>query len=109
MREYILIKDYLKRMANIHKGQVFVGKTKNSYLVGPVINDKFDEFSFYKRITSSTVVRIKDYKKISKKKALELVDSNYDELKHNEMLEIFTDGHIVKHKIIPLQGDKNEE
>ena len=36
MNKYILIKDYLKAKEIIYKGQVFVGKTKNSYLVGPL-------------------------------------------------------------------------
>ncbi len=109
MSNYVSIKQYLKKRTLFNAGMIFVTKTKNSYLIGPFVDNKFDELTFYKRITSSTVRGIRDYKNINSKKAMELINMYKETLASNEILEVFYDGHMSKHKIIPLPGDINEE
>lgn len=105
---YILLRDYINGETKITNQKLFIGKTRRSYLIGPLINEKFDSDSFYKRIISSTICDKKTYRRISKFKIQKLVDKYYDMLSDNEMLEVFKDDKIVHHKIIKVVGVDNE-
>ena len=63
---YLFYSDYLKKR-NIKNKSILIAKTKKSYLIGPLINSKFDEKSFYKRIKSNSIYTFKIYKKMFKK------------------------------------------
>ena len=51
LKNYLFYKDYLKNR-NIDNIEILISKTKNSYLIGPIINNEFDEKSYenYKKI-----------------------------------------------------------
>lgn len=105
---YILLKDYISGKAKVTNQKLFVGKTRKSYLIGPLINEKFNSDSFYKRIISSTICDKRTYRRILKFKTQKLVDKYYDMLSDNEMLEVFKGDKIVHHKIIKVVGVNNE-
>ena len=89
--------------------EILVSRTKTSYLVGPLINQKFDSNSFYKRLISNSIYSLKIYKKMSCFKCKKLIDMYKGFLSDNEVIEIFKDGSFTKHKIIKLPGDNNEK
>lgn len=105
---YIFYKDYLKTK-KINEASIFISKTKKSYLIGPKINEKFDEISFYKRLISSSVYTTKIYKNMRSKNAKKIINNYYNKLNNNEVIEIFKDGNINIHYIIPLPGEEYEE
>ena len=59
---YLFYSDYLKKR-NLKDKSILIAKTKNSYLIGPLINSRFDEESFYKRIKSNSIYTFDIYKK----------------------------------------------
>lgn len=101
---YILYKDYLKKR-DVENKCILISKTNNSYVVGPLINEKFDEESFYKRTISNSIYNPKIYKKISEKKCLDLIAKYQSKLSSNEVIEVFKNGEIIVHKIICVPGD----
>lgn len=105
---YLFYKDYLKKR-NVENENVLVSKTKNSYLIGPIIDEKFDEYSFYKRIISNCIYTQKIYKKTNNKKILNLINIYKDKLNDNEVIEIFKNNSFVFHKIIKVPRDNNEK
>ena len=60
---YLFYSDYLKKR-NLKDKSILIAKTKNSYLIGPLINSRFDEESFYKRIKSNSIYTFDIYKKM---------------------------------------------
>lgn len=60
---YLFYSDYLKNR-NIENKSILIAKTRKSYLIGPLINSKFDEKSFYKRIKSNSIYTINIYKNV---------------------------------------------
>ena len=104
---YLFYSEYLKGKSLQEKG-ILVSKTKTSYLIGPLLNKNFDNNSFYKRLTSNSIYSLKIYKKISCFKCKKIINKYRDDLSDNEVLEIFKNGSIVKHKIIKVPGDNNE-
>ena len=60
---YLFYSDYLKKR-NLKAKSILIAKTKYSYLIGPLINSKFDEDSFYKRIKSDSIYTLNIYKKM---------------------------------------------
>ena len=107
-RNFLFYTDYFKNK-NISNKSVLVAKTKNSILVGPLLNKHFDEYSFCKRIASNCIYRKSIYKKIYSKKRLKIIDCYKNELKDNEVIEIFSNGLIQNHKIIKVPRDINEK
>lgn len=105
---YLYYKDYL-RNRKIDNQTIFVSKTSNSYLIGPLIDSQFDEKSFYKRIKSNSIYLPKIYKKMFRRRCLFLIDKYKKSLKSNEVLEILKNGPLIVHKIIKVPGDFNEE
>lgn len=105
---YIYYKDYLKKR-KIENEIIFLSKTNNSYLIGPLIDVRFDENSFYKRIKSNSIYSTKIHKKILKRKSLFLIKKYKDCLNSNEVLEIFKNSTLIVHKIIKVPGDINEK
>lgn len=108
MNSYISIKDYLKN-GKTDNGNIFVGKINHSYIIGPLINDEFDEVSFYKRLMSSSIYDASLYKNVSKYKAFKLINRFYGDLGSNQVLELFRSGKIVKYDIISLPGGLYEK
>ena len=106
--KYKFYKDYLKNQ-DINEEQIFISKTKVSYLIGPKINSEFDLHSFYKRITSSSVCGINTYKNIYKKNVEKLIDKYIDTLGNNQILELFKNNTYTIHTIIPIPGGKYEK
>lgn len=102
------IKDYLKNKIILDE-EIFVAKVKNAYLIGPKINKEFDLESFYKRIISSSLFELKNYKKLSSSKAQKLITQYIDDLENNEVFEIFKDGKILRHKIIKVPVGYDEK
>ena len=70
---YLSYSDYLKKR-NIKNKSILIAKTKKSYLIGPLINSKIDEESFYKRIKSNSIYTFKIYKKMFRKKSNFLIN-----------------------------------
>lgn len=105
---YLFYKDYFKNR-NIDNKSIIVSKTKNSYLIGPIIDEKFDEYSFYKRIISNCIYTKKIYKNPSNKKILNLINIYKEKLEDNEVIEIFSNNSFVIHKIIKVPRDNNEK
>ena len=89
--------------------EILVAKTKISYLIGPLINERFDNISFYKRLMSNSIYNSNIYKSISNMKCKKIVDEYMSKLSDNEVIEIFKNGDIIKHKIISLPGEINEK
>jgi len=89
--------------------ELFVGKVKNAYLIGPQINKELDAESFYKRTISSSLFELKNYKKLSESKAKKLIELYGINFSNNEVLEIFKDGRVLKHKIIKVPVGYNEK
>lgn len=104
---YLFYSDYMKNK-NLSQKSILIAKTKNSYLIGPLINSEFDGESFYKRIKSNSIYTIKIYKKILKKRCQFLINEYGKMLKSNEVIEVFKNGKILTHKIIKVPGDINE-
>lgn len=102
--EIILLKRFLKnpKLKITNNKAVFVGKTKDSVLIGPYVDDNFDYDAFYKRIISSCIYSKRIYRRISKKTAkkfIEVHNLTYQNIK-NDVLEIFNNGEIIKHNIL---------
>lgn len=108
MKNYIFYREYLYDN-KIIDNSVLISKTKNSYLIGPIINDKFDDYSFKKRMISSSVFDIKKYRRCTKRTALKLIELYYSLLSNNEVIEIFKKGETLKHKIIPVPRGNYEK
>ena len=104
---YLFYSEYLKGKSLLEK-EILVSKTKTSYLIGPLLNKNFDNYSFYKRLTSNSIYSLKIYKKISCFKCKKIINKYKGDLSDNEVLEIFKNGSIVKHKIIKVPGENNE-
>jgi len=105
---YLFYNDYIKNR-NIENKNIMIAKTKNSYLIGPIINSDFHESSFYKRIKSNSIYSLKIYKKISKNKSNCLINEYKDKIKSNQIIEIYKNGDIVFHSILKVPGDDNEK
>jgi hypothetical protein len=105
---YLFYSDFLKGRSLSGK-EILFSKTLNSYLVGPLINKKFDSNSFYKRLISNNIYSLKIYKKVLCFKGQKIINKYKNDLSDNEVIEIFKNGNIIKHKIIKLPGEKNEE
>ena len=104
---YLFYKEYLKTR-NLKNKTILMAKTKNSYLIGPLINIDFNEESFYKRMVSNSIYKKNIYKNISSKKCLELLTKYQNNLVSNEVIEIMKDGNTLIHKIIKVPGAENE-
>jgi len=103
---YLTYNNYLKDRV-IENKLILVGKTKDSFIIGPKIDKNFDENSFYRRIKSNSIYNPRIYKRIKKKKRiLQNLELYSDKLKSNEVIEIKKDGTIIIHKIIKVPGDK---
>ena len=106
--KYILYKKYLKSQ-KVNDEQIFFSKTSDGFLIGPKINDDFDEYSFYKRVISSSVYNKNKYKSCLRRKASELIEKYEKHLKNNEVIEILKNGEEVKHKIVSVPGGNYDE
>ena len=107
-RNFLFYTDYFKSK-KISKKTILIARTKNSVLIGPLLNENFDEYSFYKRVASNCIYKKSIYKKIYSKKKLKMVDCFKNKLKDNEVIEILSNGSIQKHKIIKVPRDINEK
>ena len=84
---YLFYKDFIIKNKRLEKG-ILISKIKHSYMIGPIINKNFDERSFIKRLTSSSIYSIKNYKNFNKRMVTKLINKYYDLLGNNEVLEI---------------------
>ncbi len=105
---YLFYSDYFKKR-NLNNKLILVAKTKNSYLVGPLINLNFDEKSFYKRIKSNSIYTFNIYKKIFKRKCNILINKYINDLNDNQIIEIYKNGEVILHSILKVPGENNEE
>ena len=99
---YLFYSDYLKKR-NLKAKSILIAKTKYSYLIGPLINSKFDEDSFYKRIKSDSIYTLNIYKKMFRKKRNNLIEKYMNDLKNNQIIEIYKNVEIVKNSILKVQ------
>ena len=102
--EIILLKNFLKnpKFEIMNNKAVFVGKTKDSVLIGPYVDENFDFEAFYKRIISSCVYSKRTYLRISIKMAKKYIETHnikYQSITNNVM-EIFNNGEIINHNIL---------
>lgn len=104
---YLFYSDYLKGK-DIAGKDILVSKTKDSYLMGPLLNKNFDNQSFFKRLVSNSIYSLKIYKKMSYFKCEKMINKYKNVLSDNEVIEIFKNGSTVKHKIIKVPGDNYE-
>ena len=105
---YLFYSDYLKKR-DIKDKTILIAKTKKSYLIGPLINSKFDEKSFYKRIKSNSIYTFNIYKKIFKRKCNILIDKYMNNLNSNQIIETYKNGEIIIHSILKVPGEKDEK
>lgn len=98
--KYLFYNEYLKNRNTLGK-DILVAKTRNSYLIGPKINENFLEDSFYLRVKSNSIYKINIYKKIRKSKLKKLEKLNI-KLNDNEVIELYKDGSKVIHQIIEV-------
>lgn len=105
---YLFYSDYLKNRI-IKNKSIMIAKTKNSYLIGPVIDYNFYEESFYKRIKSNSIYTTKIYKRMFKKKCNLLINKYKTNLKSNQVIEIDKKGNIILHSILKVPGEDNEK
>ena len=105
---YLFYSNYLKKR-KIKDKSILIAKTKKSYLIGPLINPKFDEESFYKRIKSNSIYSFNIYKKILRRKCNILIDKYMNDLKNNQIIEIYKNGEIVIHSILKVPGESDEK
>ncbi len=99
--DYLFYRNYIK-YRKISKEKILITRTNNSYLIGPIINNKFDEESFYRRLTSNSIYSRRYYKKMFKLTANSLIKKYMDYLNSNEVLEVFKNGDTKIHKIIKV-------
>ena len=83
---------------------ILISKFKRSYLIGPIINKNFDKESFLKRIKSNCIYDISEYKKVSMKKSIQLINKYKDYLHDNEIIEL-NGKKITKYTILKVPGD----
>ena len=105
---YLFYSDYFKKR-NIENKSIMITKTKDSYLIGPIINSDFDEQSFYKRIKSNSIYTTKIYKRMFKRKCNSLINKYKNDLKNNQIIEIYRKGGIVLHSILKVPGENDEK
>ncbi len=105
---YLFYSDYLKER-NIKDNSILIAKTKKSYLIGPLINSKFDEESFYKRIKSNSIYTFKIYKKMIRKKCEKLINEYKINLENNQVIEIYKNGETILHSILKVPGENYEK
>ena len=86
-----------------------IAKTKDSYLIGPIINFDFNEQSFYKRIKSNSIYTTKIYKRMLKRKCNILINKYRNDLKSNQIIEVYKKGEIVLHSILKVPGENDEK
>ena len=105
---FLSIKQFLNNVS-IEGKVIFISKTKNAYLIGPLICENFDSFSFYKRIVSSSLYEKRIYKNVNFKKSMELFSKYCNCLSFGEIIELYKDGNVVKHNFFSLPGGENDE
>ena len=105
---YLFYCDYLKKR-NIKDKSILISKTRNSYLIGPIINSKFDERSFYKRIKSNSIYGVNIYKKMFNRKCLLLINRYANSLKDNQIMEIYKNEEIGLQSNLKVPGKNDEE
>lgn len=104
----LFYRTYLKKRV-ISDENILFSKTNDSYLIGPKINEFFDEKSFFKRLKSSSIYTRGYYKNCSKKVCKHYLDKYLSKLKNNQVIEVFKSGKIVNHSIIPVPKGVNCE
>lgn len=102
----IQLKEFLKNPQNC-KGDIFIGKTRESFLLGPIVNDEFSFGSFYKRIKSSMLYNKNRYKDINLKEIEKILEYHLDEIEDNVMMEFFKDGRVTRHILKKIPGTIN--
>lgn len=102
---YLFYSDFLNDK-KIKDETILIAKTKKSYIIGPLINEQFNIESFYKRIISNSIYSPKIYKKMLKRKCIQLIQKYNCMLHDNEVIEVFKNGKIIYHKIITVPGDE---
>lgn len=105
---YINYKKYLKTK-KINNEIIFIAKTNKSFLIGPLLDENFNEYSFYKRIISNSIYSPNIYKMVFGKKAKNLIQKYSSLLNSNEVIELFNNGNFIKHKIIKVPGGFSEK
>ena len=105
---YLFYNEYLKNR-NLTDKTIMISRTKKSYLVGPLIDTHFYENSFYKRIKSNSIYSTNIYKKLFKKKSIDLINKYKGILKSNQVIEIYKNGEVVVHSIIKVPGEDNDK
>jgi len=106
--KFLSYKKFIKKGNNFNK-EILIAKTKDSHLVGPLLDYDFDKDSFKKRLLSNSIYPLKYYKKASSKKANKLIEKYMHKLESNEVLEVYNNGKIEKHRIIKVPGDFYEK
>ena len=105
---YLFYSDYLKKR-NLKNKSIMIAKTKNSYLIGPIINSDFYEQSFYKRIKSNSIYTTKIYKRMFGRKCNLLINKYKNDLKSNQIIEVDKNGGMILHSILKVPGEDNEK
>lgn len=101
---YLFYSDYLKNR-DLKDKTIMIAKTKKTYLIGPIIDSKFYESSFYKRVKSNSIYTFKIYKKMFKRKSNLLINKYEKELKSNQIVEVYKDGKVILHSILKVPGE----
>lgn len=98
----------INKKVRLPLGSLFVGRTKNSYLIGPIVNKNFCISCFRLRLLSSSYCDFEEYLKITNKDFFIINDvlKKIGRPEKKIMLEIEKSGRIKKHFLICVPGCK---
>lgn len=109
--DFVYISQVLSKTIKAKEQQIFFAKVGEFCLVGPLISKNFCILCFRKRLLSSSVCRIEDYKNLQQKdrgKLKKLLTENAVNLSIDTMIEVdLSKQKIIKrHNILPIPGCK---
>lgn len=107
--DFIYLSQVLSKTLKIKKNRIFLAKVDESYLVGPLINKSFCVPCFRKRLLSSSIRRIENYKKplagVENELKIFLTEKPIN-LSSNTIIEFDLNKRkiIKKHIVLPIPG-----
>ncbi|MBI4028944.1 MAG: hypothetical protein HY376_01105 [Candidatus Blackburnbacteria bacterium] len=106
------IREFLFENVVVEEGSFFVGSIDKGYLIGPLVDDNFCPNCFKKRLLSSSVVDVQEYKGVEFQVATEL----YENLKRKTFpviaglmweFDVHRTKILKEHHILSVPGCKN--
>lgn len=109
--DFVYISQVLSKTIKAKEHHIFLAKVGEFYLIGPLVSKNFCVLCFRKRLLSSSIRRIEDYKSPLQKdrgKLKKLLTEKAVNLSMDTMIEIdLSKQKIIKrHSILPIPGCK---